>query len=53
VEESLPLDLILALLGNIEFELPSLYGVAITEGTVDRDRSGYFSNITLGLGRVE
>jgi hypothetical protein len=53
VEESLPLDLILALLGNIEFELPSLYGVAITEGTVDRDRSGYFTNITLGLGRVE
>ncbi len=50
VEESLPIDLILALLGNLSFDLPTLYGVTIDEGQAERDAGNSHTDVTLGLG---
>ncbi|HNH47809.1 MAG TPA: hypothetical protein PKY30_12260, partial [Myxococcota bacterium] len=50
VEESLPIDLILALLGNLSFDLPSLYGITIDEGQAERDGGNSHTDVTLGLG---
>lgn len=50
VEESLPIDLILALLGNLSFDLPSLYGITIDEGQAGRDEGNSHTDVTLGLG---
>ncbi len=50
VEETLPLDLLLALLGDFEVELPSLYGMVIEEGDAERDAGGYHTDVELGIG---
>lgn len=49
VEESLPIDLILALLGNLSFDLPTLYGITIDEGEAERDPGNSHTDVTLGL----
>lgn len=49
VEESLPLDLLLALLGDFTVELPALYGMVVEEGTAARTEGTYFTEVTLGV----
>ena len=47
LEDALPIDVILTLLGDISFPLPELYGIAIDSGEAERDQSGYFTNATV------
>jgi hypothetical protein len=49
LEKALPIDSILLLLGDFAFPLPELYGIAIDEGTAERDDSGVYTAIEIGL----
>jgi hypothetical protein len=49
VEKTLPFDLLFSLLGDFSFPLPSLYGIAIDEGSADRDRSGVYTGLEVSL----
>lgn len=50
VEESLPLDTLLAFLPALEFPVPALFGLVIQEGTTARDPSGYHTDLSIGVG---
>lgn len=50
LEQALPIDVILMLLGDISFPLPSLYGITFASGDADRDESGYFTDATVYFG---
>lgn len=45
LEENLPLDTLLALLGELSFELPSLYGISFDRGEAERDASGVHTDV--------
>lgn len=45
LEANLPLDTLLALLGELSFELPSLYGVTFERGEAERDPSGVHTDV--------
>lgn len=47
--DALPIDVILTLLGDISFPLPSLYGITVESGAADRDASGYYTDATVYL----
>ncbi|NOY27787.1 MAG: hypothetical protein GXP62_18140 [Oligoflexia bacterium] len=49
VEEMLPLDTMLALLGNISFPVPEIQGLTLTDVVVDRDQSGVHTDMTATL----
>ncbi len=50
VEEMLPLDTFLALLGGLELPLPSLEGLTISSADLGRDRSGLHTTVEVELG---
>ena len=50
VEEMLPLDTFLALLGGLELPLPSLEGLTISSAELGRDRSGLHTSVEVELG---
>lgn len=49
IEEMLPLDTLLLLLGDFAFPLPSLYGIAIDRGTAARDGDGVHTGLEVWL----
>ncbi len=49
LSDALPIDVILMLLGDISFPLPSLYGITVDSGAADRDASGYYTDATVYL----
>lgn len=49
LSDALPIDVILTLLGDISFPLPSLYGITVESGAADRDASGYYTDATVYL----
>lgn len=49
VEEMLPLDTMLALLGNISFPVPEISGLTLGEVDVSRDSSGVYTGMTAAL----
>ncbi|MBM4369602.1 MAG: hypothetical protein FJ102_25560, partial [Deltaproteobacteria bacterium] len=49
LEEALPIDSILALLGDFAFPLPELYGIRLDKGTASRDESGVYTGIEIGV----
>lgn len=49
LENTLPVDAFLALLGDIEFPLPELAGISVTQATVSRDASGVYTGIRADL----
>ena len=49
VEEMLPLDSMLALLGDLSFPLPELGGIGIASAYVGRDTAQAHTNITIAL----
>lgn len=49
LEENLPLDTLLALLGDIRVPIPSLYGIAIDTGTAARDADGVHTGLEVWL----
>lgn len=49
VEEMLPLDTFMTLLGDIEFELPELAGLKVDKATAERDPSGVHTAIAVEI----
>lgn len=49
IESALPLDTLLALLGNLSFPLPTLYGVSIDIGSAARDADGVHTDAVINL----
>ena len=49
LEEALPIDSILALLGDFAFPLPELYGIRFDQGTASRDESGVYTGVEIGV----
>lgn len=49
MESALPLDTLLALLGNLSFPLPELYGIRFDSGTAHRDDDGVHTDTTINL----
>ena len=49
VEEMLPLDLMLALVGDLSFPLPELEGIGIASAYVGRDAAQAHTNIQIAL----
>jgi len=49
LSDALPIDVILTLLGDISFPLPSLYGITVDSGEAGRDDSGYYTDATIYL----
>ena len=49
VEDTLPLDALLVLLGDIEVPIPSLYGIAIDSGAAVRDDDGVHTGVEIWL----
>lgn len=47
--DALPVDVILALLGDISVPLPSLYGITIDSGEAERDDNTYWTDATVYL----
>lgn len=50
LEEELPLDVLLLLLGNFTFPLPELEGFTIASATTTRDASGSYTDVAVTLG---
>ncbi len=44
-----PLAPILALLGDFAFPLPELYGITFDKGTAERDESGVYTGVEIGV----
>ncbi len=49
VEETLPLEMLLGLLGNLSFELPSLLGLSFDEGEASRDEGGFHTLVEVEM----
>lgn len=49
VEDTLPLELLLGLLGNISFDLPTLLGVSFADGEAERDEGGFHTLVTVDM----
>lgn len=49
IEEMLPLDALLMLLGDFAFPLPSLYGLAVDSGEAERDGDGVHTDVQVWL----
>ena len=49
LSDALPVDVILMMLGDISFPLPSLYGIAIDSGEAVRDDNTYWTDATVYL----
>jgi len=49
VEQMLPLDLMLGLLGNISFPVPAIQGLTLDAVVVTRDPSGVYTGVTAAL----
>lgn len=49
VAQAIPIDALLLLLGDFSFPLPTLYGISIDKGTAERDESGVYTGIEIGL----
>jgi hypothetical protein len=49
MEEMLPLDTLLSLLGSFSFPVPSLYGITIDSGEAYRDQDGVHTGIEVNL----
>lgn len=49
ISDMLPLDTFLALLGDISYPVPSLYGIQLDEGTVSRDDDGVHTDLEVYL----
>lgn len=49
IEEMLPLDTLLSLLGDFSFPLPSLYGISIDSGEAYRDQDGVHTGIEINV----
>lgn len=49
ITEMLPLDTLLALLGDFSFPIPSLYGIQLDDGTVTRDADGVHTDMKIFL----
>lgn len=49
LEENLPIDALLLLLGDLSFPLPTLYGVGFDEGSAARDDDGVHTTVEIEL----
>lgn len=52
VEEMLPIDTLLLLVGALEFDLPSIYGLQFDSAEVARDASGAHTSVKMSLGQT-
>ena len=49
VEQSLPIDTLLLLVGALNFDIPSIYGLSIDKATVSRDDGGSHTDLEVEL----
>lgn len=51
LQEMLPIDLLVGLIGDLSFDLPSLAGVSIRHADAEREDNGSFTDLDVSLGR--
>lgn len=49
LEEELPIETLIAAFGVLQFELPEIAGISLTNAAINRDASGVFTNIAADL----